>query len=79
MKEGVKEGGAYYVLILSTKCSFVLRKPLIEKIHYPRKRTDINAALTSFDVETLVGNQITRSGRRGQRLVREFFIFPLKP
>ena len=60
MKEGVKEGGAYYVLILSTKCSFVLRKPLIEKIHYPRKRTDINAALTSFDVETLVGNQITR-------------------
>lgn len=77
MKEGVKEGGAYYVLILSTKCTFVLRKPLIEKIHYPRKRTDINAALTSFDVETLVGNQIT--GRRGQRLVREFFIFPLKP
>lgn len=76
MKEGVKEGGAYYVLILSTKCTFVLRKPLIEKIHYPRKRTDINAALTS---ETLVGNQITRTGRRGQRLVREFFIFPLKP
>lgn len=78
MKAGVKEGGAYYVLILSTKCTFVLRKPLIEKIH-PRKRTDINAGLTSFDVETLVGNQITRTGRRGQRLVREFFIFPLKP